>query len=160
KRAELIPHIKSRLNNTVASATGFTPTELIFGGKGSNVFEKFLSEAPEDKPLSEDLKTKIAKAYEKMKEKLNARKKKKRKGNTHWKPKLNDKVLLRTHPVSEATAGITAKFFRPYQGPYVITKIIPPSTLELAEENGHIRGQFNRKLLKYKEATRGAEVTN
>jgi hypothetical protein len=77
KWAELIPHIESWLNNTVASATGFTPTELMFGGKGSNVFEKFLPGAPEDKPLSEDLQTKIAKAYEKMKEKINARKKQK-----------------------------------------------------------------------------------
>jgi hypothetical protein len=42
KWAELIPHIESWLNNTVASATGLTPAELMFGGKGPNVFEDFL----------------------------------------------------------------------------------------------------------------------
>jgi hypothetical protein len=107
------------------------------------------------------LQTKIAKAYEKMKEKINARKKKKRKDNTHWKPKLKDKALLRAQPVSDATAGVTAKFFHHYQGPYVVTKVTPPSTFELSEENGHCRGQFNKKLLKeHKKAARGDEVTN
>jgi hypothetical protein len=39
KWAELILHIETWLNNTVASATGFTPTELMFGGNGPNIFD-------------------------------------------------------------------------------------------------------------------------
>jgi hypothetical protein len=133
----------------------------MFGRKGSNVFEDVLPEAPAQKPISEDLQTKITKADETKKNKIIARKRKKRKGNAHWKPKLNDKVLLRTRPVSDATTGVTAKFFLPYQGPYIIAKIIPSSTFELADECGHIRGHFNKKLLKeYKEATRGDEIKN
>jgi len=58
--------------------------------------------------------------------------------------------------MSDATAGITAKFLHPYKGPYVIAKIISPSTFELTDENARIRGRFNRRLLKaYKEATKG-----
>jgi hypothetical protein len=69
-------------------------------------------------------------------------------------------LLLRTKPVSDATAGVTAKFLHPYEGPYTIAKIIPPSTFELADENARIRGQFNKRLLKaYKEATIGDEIT-
>jgi hypothetical protein len=61
--------------------------------------------------------------------------------------------------MSDAVAGITAKFLHPYQGPYLIAKIIPPSTFELADEKGHIRGQFNKKLLKaYREATSSIEM--
>jgi hypothetical protein len=83
----------------------------------------------------------------------------KKKGKAHWKPKVNDKVLLRTQPVSDATAGVTAKLLHPYKGPYIIAKIIPPSTFELADENARIRDQFNEKLLKaYKEATKGDEI--
>ena len=93
KCAELIPHIESWLNNTVASATGFTPAELMFGGKGPNIFEDLLPEAPEGEPVLEDLETKIAKAYEKMIRKIDARRKNKKKGKAHWKPKVNDKVL-------------------------------------------------------------------
>ncbi|GFG31595.1 hypothetical protein Cfor_06952 [Coptotermes formosanus] len=122
---------------------------------------KFLPEEPEDTSLSEDLQTKIAKAYEKMKEKINTRNKKKRKDNRHWKPKLNDKALLRAQPVPDATAGVTAKFLRPYEGTYVVTKVTPRSTFELSEENGHFRGKFNKKLLKeHKKAARGDEITN
>jgi hypothetical protein len=65
-------------------------------------------------------------------------------------------VLLRTQTVSDATAGITAKFLHPYEGPYIIAKIIPPTTFELADENARIRGHFNKRLLKaYTEATKG-----
>ena len=76
----------------------------------------------------------------------------------HWKPRVNDKVLLRTQPVSHAVAGITAKGLHPCEGP-VIIKIIPPSTFELADENVCIRGQFIKKLLKAdKEETKSDEV--
>ena len=33
--------------------------------------------------------------------------------------------------MSDATAGVTAKFLHSYAGPYVIAKVIPPSTFEL-----------------------------
>jgi Integrase core domain. len=84
KLARLIPHIESQLNNTVASATRFTPVELMFGGKGPNIFGDYLPEAPEEEPVLEDLLTKIAKGYEKMIRKVNARKKNKKKGKACW----------------------------------------------------------------------------
>jgi hypothetical protein len=120
----------------------------MFGGKGPNILEDFLPEAPERGHVLEDVQTKIAKAYEKMIRKINARKKNKKKGRAHWRPNVNDKVLLKTQPMSDAMAGVTANFLHPYEGPYVIAKIIPPSTFELADEKARIRGQFNKKLLK------------
>jgi len=93
----------------------------------------------------EDLQSKIVKAYEKMIRKIDAMKKKKRKGKSQCKPKVKDKLLLRTQPVSDATSGVTATFLHPYERPYVIVKIIPPSTFELTEENAPIRGQFNKR---------------
>jgi hypothetical protein len=113
KWAELIPHIETWLNNTVASATGFTPTELMFGGKGPNIFEELLPEMPEGRPVVDDIQAKIAQAYEKMVRKINSKKRDNRKGRAHWKPKVEDKVLLRTQPMSDAGAGITAKFLHP-----------------------------------------------
>jgi len=94
-----------------------------------------------------------------MKRKIDIRKKRKKKGKAHWNPKVKDKVLLRTQPVSDAAAGVTVKFVHPYEGPYVIARIIPPSTFELADGRGRVRGQFNKKVLKaYKEATKGNEL--
>jgi len=107
----------------------------------------------------EDLQSKIIKAYEKLMRKIDVRKKNKKKGKSHWKPKVNEKVLLRTQPVSDAMAGVNAKFLHPYEGSYVIAKVIQSSTFELTDENARIRGQFNKRLLKpYKEATKGDEI--
>jgi hypothetical protein len=43
-----------------------------------------------------------------MKRKTDARKKNKKRGRAHWKPKVNDRVLVRTQSVSDATAVVTA----------------------------------------------------
>jgi hypothetical protein len=95
----------------------------MFGGKGPNIFEDVLPEMPEERPVLNDLQAKIAQAYEKMVRKINSKTRRdNREGRAHWKPKVEDKVLLRTQPMSDAGAGITAKFLHPYEGPYVITK--------------------------------------
>ena len=60
---------------------------------------------------------------------------------------------MRTQPSSDAIVGVTGKFIRPYEGPYMISKVIPPSTVEVCDRNGKIKGQFNLKSIKvYKEA--------
>jgi hypothetical protein len=159
KWAVLNPHIESWLNNTISSATEFTPAELMFGDKGPNIFEDFLPEESEGGAVLEDVQTKIAKAYEKMLRKIKDKKTNKKKGRAHWKPNVNDKVLLVTQPKSSAAAGVTAKLLHPYEGPYGIANVIPPSEFELADDKARIRGQFNKKLLKaYKEATQSGEI--
>ena len=66
---------------------------------------------------------------------------------------MHDKILVRTQPTSDAIAVITGKFTRPYEGPYMISKVIPHSTVEVCDRNGKIKGQFNLKSIKvYKEA--------
>jgi hypothetical protein len=77
KWTELIPHIETWLNNTFVSATGFTPAELMFRGEGPNIFEDLLPETPERRPVLEDIQPIIAKAYEKMLRKINAKKRNK-----------------------------------------------------------------------------------
>jgi len=59
---------------------------------------------------------------------------------------LQDKILLKTQPISEAVVGKTYKFVRPYEGPYKIMKFIPPSTYEIADRQGRFRGEFNKKI--------------
>ena len=59
---------------------------------------------------------------------------------------------MRTQPSSNAIAGVTEKFIRPYEGPYMISKVISP-TVEVCDRNGKFKGQFNLKSIKvYKEA--------
>ena len=61
---------------------------------------------------------------------------------------MNERVLVRAQPASDAAVGVTAKFIHPYEGPYIISRVIPPSTYELSTASGKIRGEFNKKSLK------------
>jgi hypothetical protein len=58
---------------------------------------------------------------------------------------INEKVLVKAQPTSDAAVGITAKFIHPYEGPYIITRVIPPSTYGISTTNEKIRGEFNKK---------------
>jgi len=41
---------------------------------------------------------------------------------------------MRTQPSSDAIVGVTGKFIRPYEGPYMISKVITPSTVEVCDK--------------------------
>ena len=60
---------------------------------------------------------------------------------------MQDKVLLKVQSISKAVVGKTYKFVRLYEGPYKITKFMPPSTYEIADGQGRIRGEFNKKKI-------------
>jgi hypothetical protein len=40
---------------------------------------------------------------------------------------LNDLVLVKQQPTSHAIQGVTTKFQRPYEGPYIIQNMINPN---------------------------------
>jgi hypothetical protein len=50
--------------------------------------------------------------------------------------------------MSDATRGVTSKFIRPYEGPYVITDVLSPSIFEISDLSGKARGRFNKQSLK------------
>jgi hypothetical protein len=83
-----------------------------------------------------------------MKLRANKRNQKRKTGRTRWKPSLQELVLVKCQPASDAVQGITNKFQRPYEGPYVIHKEINPNLLELQDKEGKSRGLFNLKHLK------------
>jgi hypothetical protein len=58
---------------------------------------------------------------------------------------VSEKVLVRAQPASDAAVGVTAKFIHPHEGPYIISRVIPPSTYELSTTSGKVRGEFNKK---------------
>jgi hypothetical protein len=55
---------------------------------------------------------------------------------------------VRTQPSSGAIAGVTGKFIRPFEGPYMISKVIALSTVEVCDNNDKIKGQFDWKSIK------------
>jgi len=83
-----------------------------------------------------------------MKLKAGRRKKRQKRGQHEWKPQVGHLVLCRCQPVSEAAKGVTNKFTRPIEGPWRITKLIPPSSYEISSLNGRVRGVFYERALK------------
>ena len=53
---------------------------------------------------------------------------------------MKKKVLVKARPASDVAVGVTAKFNHPYEGSYIIFRMIPPSTYELSTTSGKVRG--------------------
>jgi hypothetical protein len=96
----------------------------------------------------EDIQEKLKKASDKMKLKAEARKRRRRRGNAIWEPVVNEQVLVKTQPVSDAARGLTAKFMHIYEGPFMIGKSVGHDTYQIREESGKVRGEFNKRQLK------------
>jgi hypothetical protein len=65
-----------------------------------------------------------------------------------WKLQVGDLVLAKCQAVSDAADGITKKFARPYDGPWNATRVINPTTYEVADEQGKITKVFNQEAMK------------
>jgi hypothetical protein len=145
---ELIPYISEWLNGSASGTTGYSPIELMFDEPRPDLFRKILNKTSEQLPTAETLESKVIKAYARMRMRAEERKIKRRAGGTRWKPQLQDKVLVKCQPTSDAAQGVTGKFRRPYEGPFRISKIIIPSIYEVSDDHGKLRGQFNLGHLK------------
>jgi hypothetical protein len=96
----------------------------------------------------ETLESETLKAYACMKLKANKRRNNHKTGTIKWKLQRNDKVLVRCQPTSDVARGVTGKFQCPFEGPLLISKIIPPSMYEVSDCRGGSRGKFNLSCLK------------
>ena len=110
------------LNTTVADSTGFTPVELLFEAKKPDLFEKILTKSPENLPEPETVGDNFMKAYSRMRKKARTPRKRRKTRNKTWEPKVNEKVLVRAQPASDAAVGITAKFIHQWERPYIRSK--------------------------------------
>lgn len=128
---ELLPKVEEWLNHTRADSAGFCPVDLMFNESRPDLFKKFLKKDADQLPPDESLSDKVLRAYLRMKLKAFRRKKHQKRGQHEWKPQVGDLVPYRCQPVSEAAKGVTSKFTRPYEGPWRITKLIPPSSYEI-----------------------------
>jgi hypothetical protein len=84
----------------------------------------------------------------KMRLKTDKRKKRKKGGTFKWQPQLEERVLVKCQPVSDASQGSTSKFIRVYEGPFCISKVINPNIYEVSDEKGKLRGMFNLRHMK------------
>jgi hypothetical protein len=148
KWPEVVSYAENFINSTTSSSTGFTPMELMFGKPAPDLFKDVLKKTKEQEPEEVSLQDKWLRACARMELKATERKLKRKVGNAKWDPKVSDMVLVRIQPTSDAAQGITAKFIRPFEGPYQIVKVYPPATYEIADAEGKVRGRFNKRSLK------------
>jgi hypothetical protein len=147
KWAELLPHIEGWLNKTVASSTGYSPSELMSGGRKTSIFD-ILPEVKQYTSDIEDLDIKLERAFLRIKRKAAERERRRKKGNVTWNPKLENRVLIKGQNQSDAAKGVIDKCMHLYQGPYIINKLLPHSTYEIVDNKGRLRGEFNKSQLK------------
>jgi hypothetical protein len=140
--------IEKWLNTTVADSTGFSQVELMHNDSRPDLFQVFLKKEADQLPPAEIVTDKILKAYIRMKSKADRRNKRRKKGIHKWEPQLGDLVLSKCQPVSEAVKGVTSKFMRPFEGPWRISRVVPPSAFEISSLEEKIRGIFNKEALK------------
>ena len=95
-------------------------------------------------PEPETIGDKVMKAHAKMRKKGKDRRERRKTRGT----KVKKKVLVRAQSASDAAVGVTAKFIHPYEGPYIICRVILPSTYELSTTSWKVRGEFNKKFMK------------
>jgi hypothetical protein len=72
----------------------------------------------------EELAEKVLKAYARTTVKAEKRNLKRKTGKSQWHLMLNVLVSVKSQLIPDAVQGVTEKFQRPYEGPYIIQKII------------------------------------
>jgi hypothetical protein len=93
-----------------------------------------------------------------MKLRADKRNAKRETGKMRWQPDLKALVLVKGQPTSDTMLGITSKFHRPFEEPFVGHRRINPSIYELVDSRGKIRGIFSLEQLRpYLEETPEAE---
>jgi hypothetical protein len=112
------------------------------------VLGKLLKKEADQCPKEEALADKLLKAYARMKLKAEKRNRKRKTGRTQWEPRLQELLLVKCQPTSDAVQGVTSKFQGPYEGPYRIQKKISTAICEIGDTEDKLWGLFNIKHLK------------
>lgn len=134
------------LNNSVSESTGFTPIEIFLGIPPINFLKQFANFPPNTEV---DQNTKFVLVQENLSK--SARKREKHHALTAKNHgfREGDKVLLRTHHLSNAGQGEIAKFFRLYEGPLVIDHAVGVNAYKLKDpDSGNSCGVHNVIYLK------------
>lgn len=139
---EKLPPIRFSLNTARSMSTGYTPAYLTFGRelRCPDDVNRDLREVTAGDPcitqLTPYLRTigsVLRDARDQLETQQDRAKKyadmKHREGPTY---KVGDEVLVETHTLSKAKNSYTSKFAPRRDGPYVITKIVTPTTYEIS----------------------------
>jgi len=154
---EYLPAVSLAMRTAVSDTTGYSPAMLIFGREMKLPLDRSLEQDDEeffDRTVYQtDLIHKLQSIYAKTMHNMdkaqttqaryyNAR-------HTNLTFKVGDKVLVRTHFLSDKSKKFMKKFAYRWVGPYAVHRIVGPVTYELYDTNtNESKGTHNVKHLK------------
>jgi hypothetical protein len=143
---ELLSKFDKWLNGSVSDSTGYSPIDLMHNKPKPDLFKKFLTREADKLPPRKSIQEKAMKAYLRMKEKAAHRNRKREIGKALRNLQTVHLVLVKWQAVSDAVAGESSKFVRPYQGPFKVSKLYTPSAYGITEHRGR-RAEYSIKIL-------------
>lgn len=145
KWSDYLHYVEDCLNFTVNGVTEQVPYEIMFGKKGENIFKKLIH-FPK---INFDYNRILQLVRDKTRDKIKQRKLKFDKKCTAVKYEIGDKVLIKTHFLSDKLGKKIKKFFHLYEGPYVIVGIKMDNAYVLEDlATREIKGTYNVRQLR------------
>ncbi|XP_073966120.1 uncharacterized protein [Choristoneura fumiferana] len=154
-----LPAIRFAMNTAVTQSTGKSPAYLAFGREMRSPVEakhdlRAIIEAenfvPQITPYLLKLSDDLVDARERITQQQDRRKAyADQKRRPHDEYNVGDKVLLKSHVLSNSSKGITSKFAPRRDGPYTISKVVSPTTYVLSNDNETIGKYHAVDLTRY-----------
>lgn len=119
------------LNNSVSESTNFAPVEILLNTPPENFLQKFISFPPVHQNLS--IPEKIVLVQENLAKSAQRRERKHLTHPINLNFQEGDTVLVKSHHLSNALYGEIKKFFRLFNGPYVLGKPVGQNAFEIKD---------------------------
>jgi len=154
---EYLPAVALALRTAVSDTTGYSPSMLVFGREILTPLDRNLEISSEDFSsriaFQTDLISKLGHIYSKVRQNIEkahvSQTKYYNRTHKHVKFAIDDKVMLRTHYLSEKAKRFMKKFAYRWTGPFRVSRKIGAVTYELSDlETGEVKGTHNVKNLK------------
>lgn len=151
-----LPVIRFSMNTSKCASTGYTPAYLTFGRElrvPDDVKRDLRAIIEQDNFIPQitpylltlpQVMRNVRDNHEKAQDKAKLNTDEHRRQLTF---DLGEKVLVETHILSNAKKSITSKFAPRRDGPYVISKIVSPTTYEVSDSSGETLGKYHVSAL-------------
>lgn len=139
--------IEVLFNNTPHLSTGYAPSEVLYGRTSRTTLDDMISPYL---PRPADKNIEAIRAEVRIRLRECAQQRSKHFTTRHDELEINDLVLLRENPISDASNKILYKFCPLYSGPYKVIAKPYPNVYTLADPlTNNRKGNFNITNLKY-----------
>lgn len=148
-----LPQVRFALNTATCSTTGLTPSYMMYGREMRTPFDaqhdlRVILDKETYVPQVTPYLSKFIDSLEEIRDRVERQQDlKKEYADASRRPsplfQVGDQVLLSTHSLSNTAKGLTRKFMPQRDGPYIIKRVVSPTTYELVDSQGQFLGRFH-----------------